>query len=442
MQIDARQIFNKVEPKIKRLGFDSYFLNLGDESGPINPGWAKGQVIYEIYVRAFSEEGTFNAVKNALPALKEKGIEIIWFMPIFPIGQVHRKGSLGCPYSIKDYFTVNPEYGTENDFKNLVQTAHRLGLKVLIDMVPNHVAHDYVYLKKIPQLVKYDDQGRPLRKIADWTDVADLDYSQKATWQHMASVMEHWIKKFDIDGYRCDVAGLVPLSFWEWIIPQLRQLKNDFFLLAEWESHRLHLTGFNSSYDWSTLDLFRLALKQQEPLETLAEWALAKKSFYPKNALPLRFLENHDLPRAASQFNNAQLLTGLLFIFTLHGIPLIYNGQEIGASQTPSLFEKEPVDWQKKNPTVERFLEKLIALRKELPDLSSSQYSFVEKYFKEDIWHLKKNNLVVVINFSGNERKIPLPNGKLILNTSSKFETKQGQLILNGYQGLLFMEKN
>jgi len=309
-------------------------------------------------------------------------------------------------------------------------------------MVPNHVAHDYLYLKQIPQLVKYDDQGQPVRKVADWTDVVDLDYSQKATWQHMASVMKYWIETFDIDGYRCDVAGLVPLAFWEWVIPQLRELKNDFFLLAEWESQRLHAAGFNSSYDWSTLDLFRLALKQQEPLETLAEWVLAKKSFYLKSALPLRFLENHDLPRAVAQFNEPQLLAGLLFIFTLHGIPLIYNGQEIGASQTPSLFEKEPVDWLKKNHKVEELLKKLMVLRKEIPDLSSNQYSFVEKHFKEDIWYLKKNNLVVIINFSSNERKIPLPNGKLILNTSNKFETKQGQLFLKGHQGLLFKEKN
>ncbi len=440
MKIDAQQVFEKIEPKIKRLGFDSTFLDLGDETGPLNPDWIKGQVIYEIYVRAFSEEGTFNAVKKALPALKETGIDVIWFMPIYPIGRVQRKGSLGCPYSIKDYFTVNPEYGTEGDFKELVQTAHRLGMKVLIDMVPNHVAHDYVHLKKIPQLVRYDDRGNPLRKVADWTDVVDLDYTQQVTWQHMAEVMKHWIAHFDVDGYRCDVAGLVPFEFWEWIVPQLRELKEDFFLLAEWESHRLHAIGFNSTYDWSTLDLFLLSINQKEALKTLADWVAAKKAFYPKNALPLRFLENHDLPRAASQFSEDQLLAGLLFIFTLHGIPLIYNGQEIGSEKTPSLFEREPVDWQKKNHRVKRILEQLITLRKKDPALSTDQYHFEEKYLNEDIWYLKKNDLVVIINFSGNQRTVPLPNGKLILNTSQKFETKQGQINLSGYQGLLFKE--
>ena len=189
MQIDARQIFNKVEPKIKRLGFDSYFLNLGDESGPINPGWAKGQVIYEIYVRAFSEEGTFNAVKNALPALKEKGIEIIWFMPIHPIGVKRRKGSLGSYYSVRDFYGINPEFGTLDDFKRLVKKMHEAGLYVIIDLVANHTAWDNPLIESHPDWYTRDENGNMIPPVHDWSDVVDLNYDNPGLCNYMIEMM-------------------------------------------------------------------------------------------------------------------------------------------------------------------------------------------------------------------------------------------------------------
>ncbi len=440
MPFDAAQIFQKVRPKIKRFGVQKEFVHLGRELGPQNPDWIIGNTVYEIYVRAFSTEGTFNAVTRALINFKKFGIDVIWLMPIFPIGQMERKGSLGSPYSIKDYFTVNPEYGNEEDFKTLVQTAHQLDMKIFIDMVPNHVAHDYNYFKIMPDLVRFDAQGNPLRKVAAWTDVVDLDYSKKITRQHMAKIMKFWIQQFDVDGYRCDVAGLVPLDFWEWIAPQLRALKPDFFLLAEWESPKLHQQVFNSTYDWSTLDLFNLVIKQKEPLQVLAEWVLAKKAFYPQQALPLRFLENHDLPRATNQFSEEQVLAGLLFIFSLHGIPLLYNGQEIGAQKRPSLFEKEAINWQNKNQRIYDFLFKLIQMRKMEKNLSTADYTFKEKYLKENIWFMKKQNLSILINFNEIEKKIKRPAGEELLNTKKTLTIKNGKLFLSPYQGIVFRE--
>ncbi|MHB2150201.1 alpha-amylase family glycosyl hydrolase [Calditrichota bacterium LG25] len=441
MRLNYRKIFAEVEPGIREFAFQREFVDLGRETGPANPEWIKGRAIYEIYVRAFSEEGSFKAVQAALPELKQYGIDVIWFMPIFPIGEKERKGPLGCPYSIKDYFTVNPEYGTEQDFKNLIENAHRLGMKVLIDMVPNHVAHDYRYLKTIPELIRYDENGKPLRKVADWTDVVDVDYSRPATREHMAEVMKHWITEYDVDGYRCDVAGLVPMDFWEWAAPQLRALKEDFYLLAEWESQLLHQKVFNSTYDWSTLQILKDVFEKKVSVQRLAEWLLTKAAIYPQNALPLRFLENHDLPRAAAEFSEEQVLCGLLFIFSLHGVPLIYNGQEIGARQTPSLFEKQTIEWQDKNEKMYAFLQSLLRLRKEKAALSSKEYVFKSAYFKDGILSFEKEDLWIIINFSDVQREIAAEDGELLLNTHHKLRRHAGRWQLQPCQGILLRKQ-
>ncbi len=398
MDLNIRHGFEQVKERVPELAFDRDFVLLKDWQGPEVPPWVQGKVLYEIYVRAFSEAGAFKGVTERLPELKKFGIDIIWLMPIYPIGRKNRKGPLGSPYAIRDYFNVNPEYGTAADFRRLVQTAHDLSIKVVLDMVPNHVAPDYVALQDHPDLVARDAQGRPKRKIAAWSDIVDLDYGNPRTWEHMAEVMKFWIDEFDVDGYRCDVAGFVPLDFWEWVAPQLQERKHDFYLLAEWESPRLHRV-FHSTYDWSTLRLLRGAFSGEVAL--LARWILAKQVMYPQNALPLRFLENHDLPRARTMFPGEQWAAALTVLFSLHGLPLVYNGQEWGATATPSLFERQPIARNEKDERFLRIMQKLIALRKKHRALSSEHYSFFDSALRHNVFVFDKADaLRVMVNFS------------------------------------------
>ncbi|RLD16304.1 hypothetical protein DRI50_02165, partial [candidate division KSB1 bacterium] len=199
---DYPTIFREMTTFVPQLGVDRTFKNSGAVSGPENPKWILGQTLYEIYVRAFSDGGTFNQVTKRLSNLKELGFNVLWFMPVYPIGKQNRKGSMGSPYAVRDYFTVNPEYGSEEDFKHLIRQAHSLGMHVIIDMVPNHVAADFKELKENPDLVVRDARGEPTRRIKDWTDITDLDYSNPKTREFMRRVMRFWIEAFDVDGYR------------------------------------------------------------------------------------------------------------------------------------------------------------------------------------------------------------------------------------------------
>ncbi len=441
MLIEYSLIFNEMLRHVPELGVERTFMNLGAESGPQNPDWVRGLTLYEIYVRAFSGQGTFNGVTERLPELKRLGVDAIWLMPIYPIGKDHRKGTLGSPYAIRDYFNVNPEYGSKQDFKRLVEQAHALNMRVLIDMVPNHVAPDFVGLQSQPHLIKRDAQGQPLRKVQDWTDIADLDYGKKETREFMAKVMKFWIEAFDVDGYRCDVAGLVPLDFWQWVIPQLRKIKPDFYLLAEWESPRLHRVGFNSTYDWSTLRLLRNVLNGEVGAELLADWILTKTAIYPQNSLPLRFLENHDLPRSRRTFQDERLFAALTFIFSLHGIPLIYNGQEIGAEKTPSLFEKDTIRNEENDERIATTIKQLIKLRKDVNSLSLAQYSFNRDTLAEGLLMFTKEDIGVAINLTAQTKQVDLNwagNVEKVLFNSQRNKITKASETLNAYQGLIF----
>lgn len=399
--------------KIAVYGIEDQFIDLSAFSGPQLPDWISRETIYEVYVRAFSKEGTFCAVTEQISALKQRGFNVLWFMPIYPIGKENRKGNLGSPYSIRDYFNVNPEYGTNADFKALIEQAHGLEMRVLIDIVPNHVAFDYNKLTESPELIKRDSNGQPFRRVADWTDIAELDYSQQATRQHVLQIMKHWITEFAVDGFRVDVAGMVPRDFWEWAIPQLRNLKPDFYLLAEWEDPRLHLAGFNSGYDWTLYALLKKVIAGREPAQILADWLQLQKLVYPRHAAPLRFLENHDKKRAVSVFQGEAIFPAMVFLFSVDGIPLIYNGQEIGAGHEPSLFEQEAIDWSNVNQSLRDAYSKLIRLRRQMDALASSVYVFHIAEKSEDVLIYEKHGserLLAIINFKNRVRSIKLKN--------------------------------
>ncbi len=435
MTLNLQEVFTEVAKRVPELGVEKKFKDLSALSGPPNPDWLDGRVLYEVYPRAFSEQGNFAALTERLESLKNIGIEILWLMPVYPIGRKERKGKSGSPYAIRDYFNVNPEYGSKADFKDLVRRAHRLGMRVIIDMVPNHVAPDFETLHRQPDLICRDAEGRPKRKVADWSDVVDLDYLNTHTRSFMAEVMQFWIDEFDVDGYRCDVAGLVPADFWEWVIPQLRKRKSDFYLLAEWESPDLHRVGFNSTYDWSTLRLLRQVFAGETKIDLLADWILTKSAIYPHNSLPLRFLENHDLPRARRLFSGEQLFAAMTLLFSLHGLPLLYNGQEIGTTHRPSLFEKEPIDWKNKDQRVFNVVRELIDLRKREPALSSKTYHFDRQALNRGILAFKKGEeCKVIVNLT--DRILPLEQNLISDVKTIVFDSKSAGATQNDLQRL------
>ncbi len=213
------------------------------------PDWSYNKIIYEVNIRQFTDDGSFNAFKRHLPRLKEMGVGILWFMPIHPIGEKNRKGTLGSYYSVKDYKAVNSEFGTLKEFKDLVDIIHKMGMYVIIDWVANHTAWDNEWIIEHPEFYTKDSLGNIISPNPDWTDVADLNYENKELWAAMIDALKFWVKEYDIDGYRCDVAGMMPIEFWVEARKELDNIK-PVFMLAEWDTPEMHL-AFDMTYDWT-----------------------------------------------------------------------------------------------------------------------------------------------------------------------------------------------
>ena len=294
------------------------------------PKWAREGVIYELFVRAFSEQGTFSEVTNRIDYIKDLGVNIVWLMPFYPIGAKGKKGNAGSPYAIRDHRGINPSNGNGSDLRRLITLYHENDIKVIIDFVPNHGANDHLLLKESKNYFLRDKKGEVTRKIADWTDVIDFDYANPQTWKYMKETMFCWINEYDIDGFRCDVAGFIPYGFWEEVLKELREIKPDLYMLAEWESPTILNNGFNSEYDWTVYYMLVDVRKGSRRTNDVINLITQRDALFPQNALPLRFLENHDLPRAINVFGDRAIKAYAQFLFTITGIPLIYAGQEMG----------------------------------------------------------------------------------------------------------------
>lgn len=341
----------------------------------------RNKIIYEVYVRNHGETGTFKDVSRDLNRIKELGVDIIWFMPIHPIGKVNRKGNLGCPYSIRDYTKVNPEYGTEDEFKKLVEEIHNHGMKVMIDVVYNHTSYDSVYHNNHPDFFYKTLEGNFGSKVDEWSDVIDLDYSNTDLWKEQIKTLKKWAK-MGIDGFRCDVAPLVPVEFWIEARKQVKEVNPDIILLAETVHPKFvkHLRDcgfyaasdceiyevFDITYDYDThtelLDYFNGA----GSLDKFLERKRIQEYIYPENYVKLRFLENHDNPRAKSIIPNDELLsvwTG--FLFFEKGSVLLYAGEEAKDSNTPSLFDVDKVNWENLSGNYVELIQKLSIIKKD-----------------------------------------------------------------------------
>jgi cyclomaltodextrinase len=330
--------------------------------------WVRDGVVYEIYPRAFSQQGNFNGITARLDNLKDLGVTILWLMPIHPIGQEKKKGTIGSPYAVRDYYAINPDYGTKEDFKRLVTEAHRRGMKVIIDIVANHTSWDSVLMKH-PEFYKRDASGK-ITYPFDWFDIAALNYESRELRRYMTDMLKYWIREFDLDGFRCDVAGEVPTDFWENARMELEKIKPDIFMLAEAHKAELLVKAFDSDYSWPLHSALTDVLQgRKRASEIRVAWEAEVKE-WPRNSLHVRFSDNHDERRAIARFGEPAALAASAFTFTLDGVPLLYNGMELGdttESGAPALFEKLPIFWPiaERRPEFPRFYKQIMALRRE-----------------------------------------------------------------------------
>ena len=316
----------------------------------------RNKVIYSVYVRNHTNDGTFNAVAEDLARIKSLGTDIIWFMPIHPIGVKNKKGSLGCPYANKDYRTTNPEYGTMDDFKSLVEKIHAKGMKCIIDVVYNHTSPDSNLSVEHPEFFYRKPDGSFGNKVGDWSDIIDLDYSNKELLQYQIDSLVMWAKI--VDGFRCDVASFVPVEFWKQAREAVAKVNPDCIWLAESVHSSFNVfsrksgiytasdyelfDAFDMEYDYDIREVFDKYLKGETTLSNYMDMFNYQEAIYPQNYDKMRFLENHDQPRICHYVKNkSDLENYTAFLYFLKGSTLIYAGQEFGCDETPSLFDKD-----------------------------------------------------------------------------------------------------
>ena len=343
----------------------------------VHPDWTYGSVMYEVNIRQFSPEGTFQGVEAQLPRLKDLGVDILWLMPMYEIGTEGRKGTLGSYYAISDYKKVNPEFGTMEDFEHLVAEAHKLGFKVILDWVANQTAPDNVWMTEKPaEFYERDSLGNAIWEY-DWTDTRSLNYENEDVWWAQDDAMRFWLGK-GVDGFRCDAAGEVPAEFWKGILPKMNKDYPDIYLLAEAERDNLAdaTETFDANYAWELHHLLNSLAQGRKTVADLKDYVDRDAARFPKEAFRLTFTSNHDENSwSGTEFERegAAANACAVLCFTLPGSqPLIYTGQEIGLSRRLEFFEKDPItDWSANEYTT--FWKKLIDLKHGNPALAAGE---------------------------------------------------------------------
>jgi glycosidase len=314
------------------------------------PEWTRSAVVYEVNTRQYSAAGTFAAVEADLPRIRALGADVLWFMPVHPIGEHNRKGPLGSPYAVRDYYGINAEFGTAADFRKLVDAAHQRGFHVVLDWVGNHTAWDNPLAQQHPDYYVRDAKGSFVPPLGfDWTDVIQLDFNNHAVWDYEYEALAYWIREFGIDGFRCDFATGVPTKFWEEVSARLRKLRPDLFLLAESELPQQQLLAFNASYAFEMMQTFNAVAQGRACVSHIDDTMAATRAQFPHGATLLRYTTNHD--ENSWQGTEFERLGGgastfAVLSFMLDGIPLIYNGQEIGLDRRLAFFERDPIVWR------------------------------------------------------------------------------------------------
>lgn len=419
------------------------------------PSSYRNLVIYEVYVRNHGLSGTFRDVENDLERIRNIGVDVLWLMPIHPIGQLNRKGSLGCPYSISDYRSINPEYGTMEDFKHLVDRAHRIGLKIMMDVVYNHTSHDSLLVQRHPAWFHRDGDGKLITTVPEWSDVVDLFYSDLELWNYLIDCLVAWVR-LGVDGFRCDVASIVPIEFWEkakqavgceksGVIWLAESVHPDFIIERRQRGLRAHsdselFSVFDLTYDYDIWPVWQAVVKNDLPLSRYLEYLLFQEAIYPENYVKLRFVENHDQLRIMQLAPSVeQALAWTAFAAFNKGAFLIYAGQESAAVHTPSLFDVDPIEW--KNYPLQSYLTRLARLKK-TPELQGGMFILLDSDLSiQAAWVLNGHRMFYgVFNVKGISDRIDvqLPDGSYedVLNnctvevTGQSIEAPLGAAIL------------
>lgn len=372
--------------------------------GKTHPQWAHDATIYELNTRQLTPQGTFQAATQELPRLKELGVDIIWVMPIQPIGKLERKGSLGSYYAISDYKGFNPEFGVREDFQQFVDQAHQLGMYVILDWVANHTSPDHIWAQN-EGWHKRDSMGK-MKVQYDWTDITEVDYQNKEMRAAMLDAMEFWVDSINVDGFRCDMAMLVPTDFWEMAVDKMQQKHPDIFMLAEAEKPELTDKAFDMYYGWELHHIMNALAQGRVRVDSLARYfAKADESFAP-GALRMNFTSNHDENSwAGSEFERmgdaARAMAALTYI--VPGMPLIYSGQELGNSKRLRFFDKDTVERVAQAPQ-EEFYRSMNALRKAHPALQNGDMMILETSTPDRAFAVQRSTgedkVTAVFNFS------------------------------------------
>lgn len=431
---------------MKKLGVLFLFLFIGIisaqssiENIPIVK-WSKDKTIYEVNIRQYTKHGTFKEFEKHLPRLQKMGTGILWLMPVQPIGIKNRKGTLGSYYSIQNYTETNPEFGTMKDFKNMVKSAHQKGMYIILDWVANHTSWDNVWIKSNPEFYSKDKDGNFMSPVADWADVMDLNYENKDLWKAMIEAMKFWVKECDIDGFRCDVAGMVPAEFWVEARKELDKVKKVFMLAEATEPH-LHNKAFDMTYSWQLKDLMNAVAKGEKNAKDIISQFEKEKTEYGQKSLRMLFTTNHD----ENSWNGTEyerLGDGAETFAVLCGVSkdmlLFYSGQEAGLNRRLAFFEKDSIEWKEnKFATVFTSLNKL---KKENPALWNGEFGSEMKFIANGndnvitfVREKGKSKVFAVINLSKNEQNITIDD-KLIKGNYKNYFTKEKMVLTHKYE--------
>ena len=400
--------------------------------------WADNANIYEVNIRQYTPEGTINAFAQHLPRLKDMGVEILWLMPVYPISEKNRKGTLGSYYAASDFKAVNPEFGTMEDLKRLIDKAHELGMKVILDYVPNHTGFDHVWTKTNPEYYTKNAAGEitdPLDengKSMGWTDVADLNYDEPGTRAAVIDVLKYWIEEADIDGYRMDVGFLAPDDFWAEAIPQLQKVK-PIFMLAE-SDHPYHRNSglFDMNFGWPFHHLLNDIAQGKATAADIDSFRMTQAEKYEQGYY-MHFLDNHDENswNGTIEERMGEAADALAVLaFTLEGMPLLYSGQEAGLNKRLEFFEKDEIDWG--NFSKQDFYKTLLHLKRDNKALwngdAGGRAERIGTNLPEAVYAYQRekdgDKVVVVINLTAKPQAIQLEGDSYVGSYNDVFNTK------------------
>lgn len=390
-----------------------------------SPDWLRSATVYEIFPQQFSQEGNFDGITRRLDDLKDLGVNILWLMPIHPIGVKEKKGTYGSPYSVRDFYAINPALGSPDDFKRLVQQAHQRNLKVIIDIVAGQTSWDSVLMAH-PEFYLKDASGKIIPPNPSWTDVAGLDYRNPELRRYMIDMMKYWLTTFSLDGFRCDVAYTVPVDFWEAARTELEKVNPNIIIIADAGAKPALLSkAFDMDYSWNLYSALNRVMDSTSPATSIEQsWEHTHDQFQ-QGALHLRFTDNQSEVRAVSRYSINGALAAQALMLTLDGVPLFYNGMEAGdatESTDPAMFEKTPVFWDPAGrPMLRNIYRDLIKLRKQYPAFANDDVAWLENTVSDQVVSFvrrdTKDEFLVLINLTS-ERA----NGSVKLPAASEFK--------------------